>query len=41
VEALDRLIELAEVTGKIEDAKMWKDEKAKMYAGANSGAERK
>jgi tetratricopeptide (TPR) repeat protein len=28
-EALDRLIELAEATGKAEDAKRWKDEKAK------------
>lgn len=30
IEALDRLIELAEVTGKVQDAKMWKDEKAKL-----------
>ena len=29
-EVLDRLIELAEATGKPEDAKMWKDEKAKL-----------
>ncbi len=29
-EAIDRLIELAEMTGKAEDAKNWKDEKAKM-----------
>ena len=28
-EALDRLIELAEATGKVEDARKWKDEKAK------------
>ena len=34
-EALDRLIELAEATGKVEDAKMWKDEKAKL-AGASA-----
>ena len=29
-EALDRLIELAEATGKAEDAKKWKDEKARL-----------
>ena len=29
-EALDRLIELAEATGKSDDAKMWTDEKAKL-----------
>lgn len=29
-EALDRLIELADVTGKADDAKMWKNEKAKL-----------
>ncbi len=34
-EALDRLIELAEATGKAEDAKKWKDEKAKL-AGAST-----
>jgi hypothetical protein len=28
-EALDLLIDLAEATGKAEDAKIWKDEKAK------------
>ena len=30
VEALDRLIELAEATGKPEDVKRWKDEKARL-----------
>jgi tetratricopeptide (TPR) repeat protein len=34
-EALDRLIELAEATGKLEDAKLWRDEKAKL-AGAST-----
>jgi tetratricopeptide (TPR) repeat protein len=33
-EALDRLIELAEATGKAEDAKLWKDEKAKLVAAS-------
>ena len=33
-EALDRLIELAEATGKADDAKKWKDEKAKLPAPA-------
>jgi hypothetical protein len=34
-EALDRLIEWAEATGKVEEAKIWKDEKAKL-AGAST-----
>ena len=40
-EALDRLIELAEATGKPDDAKAWKDEKAKLPAAADleAGAE--
>ena len=29
-EALDRLIELAQATGKAEDAKKWKDEKERL-----------
>jgi eukaryotic-like serine/threonine-protein kinase len=32
VEALDRLIELAEATNRPDDAKRWKDEKAKLPA---------
>jgi eukaryotic-like serine/threonine-protein kinase len=34
-EALDHLIELAEATGKVEEAKMWKNEQAKL-AGAST-----
>jgi hypothetical protein len=36
MEALDRLIELAEASGKVEDAKMWKGEKAKITPAANA-----
>jgi eukaryotic-like serine/threonine-protein kinase len=32
VGAVDRLIELSEATNKLDDAKMWKDEKAKLSA---------
>jgi eukaryotic-like serine/threonine-protein kinase len=42
-EALDRLIELAEATGKADDAKMWKLEKTKLPAASTPqpGAEKK
>jgi len=35
-EALDRLIELAEVTGKPDEAKAWRDEKARLTVGVTS-----
>ena len=35
-EALDRLIELAEATGKVEDARKWKDEKARLPGAATT-----
>ena len=43
VQALDRLIELAEATGKAEDAIIWKAEKTKLAGAANSetGGQRK
>ena len=34
--ALDRLIALAEATGQADDAKAWKDERAKLPAAASS-----
>ena len=38
-DALDRLIELAEATGKADRAKAWKEERAKMEANAASKSE--
>ena len=35
-EALDRLIGLAEVTGKAEDAKIWKGEKARLQGASTT-----
>jgi hypothetical protein len=39
-EALDRLIELAEATGKPDDVKKWKDEKARLGAAPGSRPEK-
>ncbi len=40
-ESLDRLIELAEATGKADEVKVWKAERAKPSAGAKPAAENK
>ena len=43
VQALDRLVELAEATGNVENAKMWKAERTKLDGATKpkSGAEKK